>query len=38
VFLSTHCLGIGAARTPLLRDAVFTDCLATVVAWALPVA
>jgi hypothetical protein len=32
VFLPTHCLAIGAARTPLLRDAMFTDCLATVVA------
>jgi hypothetical protein len=32
LFLPTHCLAKGAARTPLLRDAVFTDCLATVVA------
>jgi hypothetical protein len=30
VFLPTHYLAIGAARTPLLRDAVYTDCLATV--------
>jgi hypothetical protein len=34
VFLPTHCLAIGAARTPLLLDAVFTDCLATIVAGA----
>jgi hypothetical protein len=32
VFLPSHCLAIGVARTPLLCDAVFTDCLATVVA------
>jgi hypothetical protein len=32
MLLPTHCLATGAARSPLLRDAVFTDCLATVVA------